>query len=216
MVEKTEKVFLNHEHKQISKSSWRSCIKYLYVSPQTLRREHGYLWTDKGKVPNSKYEHFRRRVSVNFDGKLRPYVTVQRLLMQKRFEQGTARIWEDCISGNCFWIQSRPNIWTYSPTDFLTRSPTHHATRRRSQHPDHLAHPRLSVFHRCATTTTTRQARTTTPVTPRATAVRTVKKTTTPMTPLTNSFFFSSMSIPIIIVILNNCYSSASHDLNRN
>jgi len=24
------------------------------------------------------------------------------------------------------------------------------------------------------------------------------------------------MSIPIIIVILNNCYSSASHDLNRN
>ena len=109
--------------------------------------------------------------------------------MQKRFKQGTARIWEDCISGKCFWIQSRPNIWTYSPTDFLTRSPTHHATRRCSLHPDHLAHPRLSVFHRCATTTTTRQARTTTPVTPRATAARTVKKTTTPMTPLTNSFF---------------------------
>ena len=82
--------------------------------------------------------------------------------MQKRFEQGTVRIWEDCISGNCFWIQSRPNIWTYSPTDFLTRSPTHHATRRCSLHPDHVAHPRLSVFHRCATTTTTRQARTTT------------------------------------------------------
>ena len=35
----------------------------------------------------------------------------------------------------------------------------------------------------------TRQARTTTPVTPRATAARTVKKTTTPMTPWTNSFF---------------------------
>ena len=40
-------------------------------------------------------------------------------------------------------------------TDFSTRSPKHHATRKCSQHPAHLAHPRLSAFHRCATTTTT-------------------------------------------------------------
>ena len=41
-----------------------------------------------------------------------------------------------------------------SRTDFLTRSPVHHATLRCNQHPPHLAHPHLSVFHRCATKTT--------------------------------------------------------------
>ena len=66
-------------------------------------------------------------------------------------------------------------------TDFLTRSPTHHATRRCSLHPDHLAHPRLSVFHRtAATTTTARSARTTTPVFLPTMQTATTTTTTTP------------------------------------
>jgi hypothetical protein len=40
-------------------------------------------------------------------------------------------------------------------TDISTHSPMHHATPRCSQHPAHLAHPHLSVFHRFATKTTT-------------------------------------------------------------
>ncbi len=48
-------------------------------------------------------------------------------------------------------------------TDFLTRSPMHHATPRCSQHPAHLAHPHLSVFHRFATKTTTLSLKSTSP-----------------------------------------------------
>ena len=62
----------------------------------------------------------------------------------------------------------------------------------------------------------TRQARTTTPVTPRATAARTVKKTTTPMTPLANSFFLFIDVNSDHYCNTQQLYSSASHDLNRN
>ena len=70
-------------------------------------------------------------------------------------------------------------------TVFSTRSPTHHATPRCSQHPAHLAHPHLSIFHRCATkTTTTPHTRTTTPVFPLTMQI--ANKTTT-MTPRSTS-----------------------------